>query len=595
MNSTTYAKRTNYKPIDFFFRGIIDCKGKEKKVSFVDAFQILNDRYLGRMSTQNYFAIAESSVRINELNIIALDELKNYDLVFRENFLIPDVTYFLPVSTRFLENDKDFLILLETLKDSGYKKSGLVIEFFASSLVNIDEESQKRYAKLKKAGYKICVAQFGDEFNSLDLFSFFNFDYLRCEASYFDTAKNKKQVLSMLVSYCRSNKIDLIMEGVDTPAQYQRFKREGVRYLTGKGCSKLVRFVTNEFLLLKDPQGKDLEKYMEKLNKDLSDQEKKELKELARLRQAAIDRLLAASDGEHIMPLAPRPELAKSPYQVRLDQQRNMAKKAQDDRIAQLTKGAAPRISEKDEAKLIDQMKPMRFEGDVTSALALSFASDLKSELRGIDTVKKPSGEEAEPEKEIKKDFMTKEESGIDAPSQPDMEAELAYKEEAEKKSKKKKNIRADREKEQKLLAEYSMGGMFDALGQSSAMRGFGVKLHIKNKEEGEEDIVGSLNEKGQWTDEEGNTFNGYFDENSNWVEYEQFDKDKEGHYNENYQWVDKDGNVYDGYYDEEGRWIDYSYSTEDGEIVDNGYFDDKLKKWVPFGYFDETGTYHKF
>ena len=57
---------------------------------FVDAFQIMNDRYLGRMSVCNYFYIAESSVRINELNVIAFEELRNYDLVMRENFLIPD-------------------------------------------------------------------------------------------------------------------------------------------------------------------------------------------------------------------------------------------------------------------------------------------------------------------------------------------------------------------------------------------------------------------------------------------------------------------------------------------------------------------------
>ena len=69
----------------------------------------------------------------------------------------------------------------------------------------------------------------------------------------------------------------------------------------------------------------------------------------------------------------------------------------------------------------------------------------------------------------------------------------------------------------------------------------------------------------------------------------------KEGSYNENAQWVDKDGNVYDGYFDEEGRWIDYTYTDLNGEIVDNGYFDDKIGKWVPYGYFAGDGTYHKF
>ena len=36
MSSTTYAKRTHYKPIDFFYRAVVD--SKTKKVEFVDAF-----------------------------------------------------------------------------------------------------------------------------------------------------------------------------------------------------------------------------------------------------------------------------------------------------------------------------------------------------------------------------------------------------------------------------------------------------------------------------------------------------------------------------------------------------------------------------
>ena len=94
--------------------------------------------------------------------------------------------------------------------------------------------------------------------------------------------------------------------------------------------------------------------------------------------------------------------------------------------------------------------------------------------------------------------------------------------------------------------------------------------------------------------DEDGNTYNGYFDVEGNWVEYEMYDRRHEGYYNDKAQWVDADGTVYDGYFDEEGRWIDYTYTDANGETVDNGYFDDRIGKWVPFGYFDEDGTYHK-
>ena len=592
MNSTAYAKRTLYKPIDFFFRGVADSSTKNKKVVFVDAFQIMNDRYLGRMSVCNYFYIAESSVRINELNVIAFEELRNYDLVMRENFLIPDVTYCLAVSTRFLDNDKDFDILLTLLKDYGYKKINLIISFFVSSLVGLDEKGRARYNRLRKAGYKICASAYGEDYNSLDVFGDFNFEYLRCEAQYFDSTAGKKKVLAMLVNFCKANKIDLIMEGVDTPGQYTRFKREGVKLMTGRAVSKLSRWVTNEFLGVKAPVGKDKDAYLKRLQKDLDAKKKAEDAELDALRQAAIEKA-QAEDGSKVMPTAPRPELAKSPYQVRLEQQKLNAKKAAQDRLeaqARLVNQQPDDTSEQDK-KLITEMSRMRYEGDMQSALALSFASQKKSELgidRKLDEV--PKAEEKAEAKEAPKQetVVDEQENSVAAPVRPQTLSGFA-------KPKKPKKIKANFEGEKKLFDEYKNDGLFGGLGMGTGMKGFGVTMHIASKSEDEPDLVGKYNDKGQWVDEDGNVFNGYFDVDGNWVEYEPFDVTNEGHYNENAQWVDKDGNVYDGYFDEEGRWIDYTYTDQNGEIVDNGYFDDSIGKWVPFGYFAGDGTYHKF
>lgn len=592
MNSTAYAKRTQYKPIDFFFRGIVDAKSKNKKVAFVDAFQILNDRYLGRMSVANYFVIAENSVRINELNVIALEELKNYHLVMRENFYIPEkIVYSVPVSVRFLENDKDFDILLETLKDNEYKRDGLIISFFANTLARLDEEGRKRYARLRRGGYKICISAYGEEYNSLDVFADFSFDYLRCEAQYFDSSASKKRVLQMLVKYCAANKMGLIMEGVDTPAQYARFKKEGVKYVTGRAVSKLSRWVTNEFLKLPELTPEKKAAYEKRLQKDLDAKEREERKELDEMRKAAIARIMEQDANGRIMPLAPRPELAKSPYQVRLEQQKLAAKKAAEERLKiQEAKLVVQNNDPLADKKLIEEMSPIRFQGDVQSALALTFASDKKSEL-GFERAgaKEEIAKAEEHARELKAQeelTLTAEESGVVAPDRPTLKTSD---------KKKRKAIRPDFDAEEKLFSEFRGDSMFGGLGMESGMRGFGVTLHIPNKEDTEpKELIGKYNERGQWVDEDGNTYNGYFDVEGNWVEYEMFDRRHEGYYNENAQWVDADGTVYDGYFDEEGRWIDYTYTDANGETVDNGYFDDKIGKWIPFGYFDEKGTYHK-
>lgn len=548
MISTMYAKRSQYKPIDFFFRGIVDAKSKDKKVVLVDVFQVLNDRYVGRMSVSNYFAVAEKSVRMNELNLIVFEELRNYHIAMRENYYIPDkVTYSVPVTTRFLQSDEDFNIFLSTLKDNGYKRKDIVLTFFASSMATLDANAKKRYARLRKSGYKICVSAFGDEYNSLDLLADITFDYLRCEARYFDTSIKKKRLLAMLLKFCSANKMTLIMDGVDAPAQYARFKREGVKLITGKSVSKMSRWVTNEFLGLPKLSDEQIAAYDKKLGKQLNTLASKDMKRLDEEYKSVIEKAMS-QDGD-IMPSSPRPELSRSPYQIRLEQQRAEAMKAAKELM---------RNSENSQGG-------EEYEADETDGI----------EIENTDEINNTAEEHVYTEQ---------------VASAP--ERSETFK---QNKAKKAKPIRPDFDKEEKLFNEFKNDNLFGNLSNDIGGGGFGITLRVTKDEDEGLELIGKYNERGQWVDEDGNVYNGYFNVDGEWVEYEKFNRDLEGHYNEYAQWVDNDGNIYDGYFDDEGRWVDYTYADSNGEIVDNGYFDDTLGKWVPFGYFDEEGKYHRF
>ena len=366
MISTTYAMRRGYKPIDFFYRAVVNVKSK--KVQFVDAFQILNDRYVGRMNVMNYFFIAENSVRINELNLIALDELRNYHQVMRENFYIPDVLYNLPITTRFLGSDRDLEILQATLREKGYKKSNLIISFNANTLLALPKEAKVRYDRLRRMGFKTCVYGFGEEFNEIDLFARYNFDYLRCEAIYFDATPQKKRLLSMLVKYCNTNKMSLIMEGVDTPSQVTRFRKEGVTLYTGKAVAKLTRWVTREILSLPALNAKQKEEYLRKLEAEKAEALRKEdlAKEKARI-EAIKKAKEDAKAGKVIAPEAPKPEMTKSPYQVRLEKQKEAAKRAEEIRAAKRAEKAALFDAHKEDR---DTKRERKLYEDVASSMA---------------------------------------------------------------------------------------------------------------------------------------------------------------------------------------------------------------------------------
>ena len=636
MISTTYAMRKGYKPIDFFYRSVVDVK--TKKVKFVDAFQILNDRYVGRMNVMNYFFIAENSVRINELNLIALDELKNYNQVMRENFYIPDVVYSLPLTTRFLGSDRDLEILQATLREKGYKKGQLVIAFNANTLMALPKDAKIRYDRLRRMGYKTCVYGIGEEFNELDLFARYNFDYLRCEAVYFDATPAKKRLLAMLVKYCKANKMTIIMEGVDTPSQVTRFKKEGIMLYTGKAVAKLTRWVTRDILGLPGLKPEQREEYIKKLEAEKAEAKRKEelAKEKARLAQ--IDKAKKdAEAGRVIAPEQPKPELTKSPYQVRLEKQKAAAKRAEEIRAVKKAEKAELFDVRKEDR---DTKRERKLYEEVASSYAKEssmFGDPFGGTLGGVGGFKLNLGKTApkykskdaeliisEPEEEEVSSYESEkvlgegkavkeyvDEKKADAEDKAREEAEAKAKEERIKAKLAAREAREAKEKEEQenstqedavenLVVEEQPvieNEVVDNSVQETVEENNENIESVDNQEvqEEEDEPKGHYNEKHQWVDENGNVYNGYWDENGNWVDYEEFDELEEGHYNDKGQWVAADGTVYNGYYDEQGRWIDYSYQNEDGEWVDNGYFDERIGKWVPYGYFDEEGVWHNF
>ena len=611
MISTTYAMRRGYKPIDFFYRAVVNVKSK--KVQFVDAFQILNDRYVGRMNVMNYFFIAENSVRINELNLIALDELRNYHQVMRENFYIPDVLYNLPITTRFLGSDRDLEILQATLREKGYKKSNLIISFNANTLLALPKEAKVRYDRLRRMGFKTCVYGFGEEFNEIDLFARYNFDYLRCEAIYFDATPQKKRLLSMLVKYCNTNKMSLIMEGVDTPSQVTRFRKEGVTLYTGKAVAKLTRWVTREILSLPALNAKQKEDYLRKLEAEKAEALRKE--ELAK-EKARIEAIKKAKEdakaGKVIAPEAPKPEMTKSPYQVRLEKQKEAAKRAEEIRAAKRAEKAALFDAHKEDR---DTKRERKLYEDVASSMAKESSIFGGDPFGGTGTfgMKLNLGRTAPKFKSKDAEVIiseTEEEEVTSYESEKVLGEGKAVKEVFDEKKADAEDAAREaqeaKEKEERIKAKLEA---IEAAKQAEENKEKEVpveelvqeeqpKEEVKPEEvvpEDDDEPKGHYNDKHQWVDENGNIYNGYWDENGNWVDYEEFDELEEGHYNDKGQWVAADGTVYNGYYDEQGRWIDYSYQNEDGEWVDNGYFDEKINKWVPYGYFDEDGTWHTF
>lgn len=243
-------KKKARKKIDFRFRAVID---DTDKVEFVDVYQILNDVFLGKMNVMNYFFIAENSQRINELNFIAIHELANYQARIREKHAVEPL-YCLPLTTRFLDDNEElFGTLLNHIQGNGWKKGTIMFSFNASTLESIGPDVAEPWLKkLRKAGYKIVIDGFGEEYNSLDLFADFTFEYLRLSATYFDKTPQKANLLTMLLRFSKSNKFKIVLTDVKTKGQLNRYKKLGVKLMSGKAVSRMSRFVTKRFMRVKE-------------------------------------------------------------------------------------------------------------------------------------------------------------------------------------------------------------------------------------------------------------------------------------------------------------------------------------------------------
>ncbi|MEG2274226.1 MAG: hypothetical protein RSC44_02735, partial [Clostridia bacterium] len=451
----------------------------------------------------------------------------------------------------------------------------------------------------------------------------------------FTATDSKKRLLNMLVKFCATNKIKLIMEGVDTPSQKTRFKREGVKLVTGKAVSKLSRYVTNEFLNLPKLTDTEKEEYTLKLDKQLQAISKTENAELEESRRQADEKIKQDLAGGKVMPSAPRPELKKSPYQLRLEQQKLAAKKIVEK--VEVPKQAELEINKtkasKAEKRMQNEMSALRmYEGGVQSALSLTFSThgqdrqplDTKGdifdgredEIFGAKVDLFASGTSVSnamkfgDRRDSAQTIGIAQDKGFDVnPEDEDFKSAKVILQNDDAKTKYLDSGATGRVIEEatktdadllKKLAEsddiaFDETAIQDIDKRQTPLDGAQNVKNITISATDGEIYVGHYNDNGQWVDEDGNVYDGYFDGDSNWVSFDAYDEASEGHYNDSGQWVDNEGNIYDGYFDGDGRWIDYNYVTDSGELVANGHFDNKIKKWIPYGYFDDDGNFIKF
>lgn len=221
-------------PIIYFYNAILDSKGATK---LYNVYQVLQDRFVGKLIPQLWMAVAESSDRVVELNIANLiEQMKICDEY-------PDIGFIISISARFFTKPT----LLQKLIDAiDRPRTNLIMAFDCVSLQNLGTAAKTGIAELKSKGVGIVLDN--SEKVSMTTLSELDFDYLRLDSRYYELGNYKSEgFLRMLTQFAHELGIPTIATFCDTVDMVDYMLYMGIDLIQGNAVSKPMRTVPNAF------------------------------------------------------------------------------------------------------------------------------------------------------------------------------------------------------------------------------------------------------------------------------------------------------------------------------------------------------------
>lgn len=221
-------------PIIYFYNAILDNKGE---IKLYNVYQVLQDRFVGKLIPQLWRAVAESSDRVIELDIANLTkQLKICDEY-------PDVGFIISISARFFTKQALLQKLIDTIDRP---RSNLMMAFDCVSLQNLGTAAKTGLAELKSK--EVGIVLDNCEKVSMTTLSELDFDYLRLDSRYYELGNFKSEgFLRMLTQFTRELGIPTIATFCDTVDMVDYMLYMGINLIQGNAISKPMRTVPNAF------------------------------------------------------------------------------------------------------------------------------------------------------------------------------------------------------------------------------------------------------------------------------------------------------------------------------------------------------------
>lgn len=220
------VKNGTKNPIAFYYTASFNIL---KQLNFINVYMCLNDKFSGRILQQNFFAVAEASDKIFEVNRILINE------ALRLCSIYPEHKFSATVSARYLENDKSMNKLIKLLGDL---PENFVFTFSAYSLAIAGGQAIANYELLRRMFKNQVVIEY-PESEAISILAGFPCNFIKLDGRYYEgKTKTVLSYLRLLVEFTRTSNTKLIMGYVNDDETLEFFRGNGISIYEGDAVMK---------------------------------------------------------------------------------------------------------------------------------------------------------------------------------------------------------------------------------------------------------------------------------------------------------------------------------------------------------------------
>lgn len=212
-------------PVVYYYDVAVD---KEDKPLFINVRQVLNDKFLGKLLPEQFFAVAEGSERIEQFNFLSVEAAAS------DAERYPEYVFVVQTSVRLLLKAETRKKLMKVISAAA---GNLALSLDCALLEAAGETAAAAVKELRSAGAKILLDN--SEQAGMRALTDFDYEFLRFDARYYrDGSKKSEAHLATLAGFAKTLGIASVASNVETV-------KEAVSFLT-KGVGGVEGFIVEE-------------------------------------------------------------------------------------------------------------------------------------------------------------------------------------------------------------------------------------------------------------------------------------------------------------------------------------------------------------